>query len=207
LSPESYGDLEIIEIVEGANVGTGQLSFDQNLGFINFRIDLMDNENGGIEISEQSGWVKLAVLKFDLLKISPNSRLVWGRPEVTNQYATAFVELTEWVAPYETSALNIMDYQDGDLSFTGIQAPLQVKVGPNPTSNFLKIDFATERYGDLQLVLTDVSGTTWINEIIPNGSNTTQIDISGLSSAIYMVDLIDVSNGVRIHHTQVTKVD
>lgn len=207
LPSDKYGDLEILEKIEGANGGTGQLSFDQNLGFVNFRIDLLDNNNGGVKMSNRSGWQKVAVLKFNLKGDSHEGQFVWSRPEVTDQYATAFVELTEWVAPFETSPLSITHYQDADVALKEITAPIHIAVGPNPTADFIKIDFTSGLQKDLQLVVTDVTGATWVNDVIPTGTATAKIDISGLASTMYMVELIDVSKGERIHHTQITKVD
>ena len=198
LPTDKYGQLEIIESIEGAASNNGQLSFDANFGFVNFKIDLIDDNNGGVRMANNDGWQKVAVLKFHIKNIDENGELVWSRPQVTDHYATAFVEITEWIAPFETNALNVTEYRDGMVHLEEITAPIHIAVGPNPTADFINLEFDMALNDAVQILVTDVAGRTWVNDVIPVGTKKATVDISALNATMYMVEILDIQNAQRI---------
>lgn len=204
---DKYSQLEILESIEGAVSSNGQLSFDANLGFINFKIDLIDDNNGGVRIANNDGWQKVAVLKFNIKNSDHNGELVWSRPQVTDHYATAFVEITEWIAPFETNALNVSEYRDGMVNLEEITAPIHIAVGPNPTADFINLEFDIALNDAVQILVTDVAGRTWVNDVIPVGTKKATVDISALNATMYMVEILDIQNAQRIQLERISKVD
>ncbi|MFT6811309.1 MAG: hypothetical protein ACJA01_004557, partial [Saprospiraceae bacterium] len=108
----NYGQITFEESHKGLNVDeVNQLSFDDNLGFANFSIPLINNREGGKVLSKQASWVSVATLVFDVLKTSASYEVVWGRDGVTDLYATAFVQVGAWRSQRveETIAVNLFE--------------------------------------------------------------------------------------------------
>lgn len=206
LPAANYGEIEIVEHIEGANGRIGQLAFDQELGFLNFTITLTDNNNGGVALDAQQGWTKVAVLKFTR-KNDNNAPIVWSRENVTDKYATAFVELTEWVAPFETKAMDIINYTDAELA-TEIEAAtvISTQIGPNPTTDFVKVKFENEVTTELNVTVISLGGQVVNSTKINAGSIEATIDFSDLPSTVYTLQITDTF-GQSVHTEKVVKTD
>ena len=181
-----------------------QLSFDNDLGFANFSIELQDVKNGGLEITEADGWVTVARLKFDVKEVGAGYDIVWGREGVSDLYATAFVEMGEWVAASKVDKVTVSYY--GDLrSEDRIETEALiavVMVGPNPTADFINVTMERELSNDAMIILRDASGRTVQTKVIAEGSISSRVDLSQLNSASYVLEMID-SNKNKVYNTQV----
>jgi gliding motility-associated-like protein/uncharacterized repeat protein (TIGR01451 family) len=90
-----------------ATTTSNVLDFENNLSFLNYHIDLNDLELGGINLSSDSTWLTTSQLCFDVdesLINDPNTCLeaIWAKDDLTQEYATSFVEVAEWVGNCET---------------------------------------------------------------------------------------------------------
>ena len=181
-----------------------QLSFDNDLGFANLSIDLQDVKNGGLDITEEDGWVTVARLKFDVKEAGAGYDIVWGREGVSDLYATAFVEMGEWVASSKLDKVTVSYY--GDLSTEDALSTeamiAEVKVGPNPTADYINITMERELTKDAMIILRDATGRTVQTKVITEGSISSRVDLSQLSSANYMLEMID-ANKNKVYNTQV----
>ena len=196
----TYGEVTFEDHMSGVDADhVNQLSFDDNLGFANFSIELLDPRKGGVALTKGRGWMTIATLKFEVKKENAAYDVVWGREGVSELYATAFVEMGQWVSANKLDKLNIVTY--GDLSFTpeadaisGVQETT-VKVGPNPASDFVEVSFAKTIETQAAIIIRDLSGKQMKQEVIRNGSSSARIDISDLVATTYFVEVYNSDNG------------
>ncbi len=121
LPPDDYSPFTLTTNVPGtdASAFNGLLPFDATLGFLNYSIDLMDLASGGISFNADGEWVNTTLLCFDLEDETINTpeaclNLVWARPGLTDSYATAFVEVSEWTGQNATENAEVNIYDDLD---------------------------------------------------------------------------------------------
>ncbi len=205
LSQENYSDISVDNHKSGVKADkVNQLSFDNDLGFANLSIDLHNLKNGGIVLTDNDGWVTVARLKFDVKEEGAAYDIVWGREGVSDLYATAFVEMGEWVSASKLDKLSISYY--GDLSSQdnseAYLAVADVKVGPNPTADFINITLERELQDAATVVLRDMTGRTVKTQVMGTGSISTRVDLSQLGSSSYMLEMID-ANSNKVYNTQV----
>ena len=120
LSTATYDSFKLVQDVKHQAAG-GSLSFGNDLGFLNYGIDLKDEHNGGIEISNNE-WTTTSNICFDLTNAAINQEdvcmnIVWAREQLTGGYADAFVELSEWIGSGYTApsiGFNYYDLTAGD---------------------------------------------------------------------------------------------
>ena len=94
--------------------GTGNLPYEDNLGFINCFIDLNDTQNGGSFIEPDSA-LYTARLCFNVLDTSLNVAcfdITLANEEETADYAAAFNEISVWNGPNSTGAAIGEEYFD-----------------------------------------------------------------------------------------------
>lgn len=205
LPSNSYGELTFDDHKAGiAADHVNQLVFDDNLGFVNFSINLSDVLNGGLTLTEDKGWVSIATLKFDIKKAGARYDLVWGREGVSDLYATAFVEVAQWVSSTKLDVVNIASY--GDLTSEEVAkesiAVSDVSVGPNPTADYVNISFDSEVKAATTVIFRDMNGRQMKRDVVQPGSINSRVDLSDLTSANYMVEVYTNEGGL-IHNTQV----
>ena len=205
LSEKNYTSISVDNHKSGVKADkVNQLSFDNDLGFVNLSIDLHDLKNGGLVLTENDGWVTVARLKFDVKKEGAAYDIVWGREGVSELYATAFVEMGEWVSASKLDKLTVSYY--GDLSSQdkseAILAVADVTVGPNPTADFINITLETELQDAATIVLRDMTGRTVQTKVMTEGSISYRVDLSQLGSANYMLEMIDANHN-KLYNTQV----
>ena len=100
---QSFSLIQDIQDVD-ASATMGPLSFEGNLSFLNYTMDLNTPSTGGIDLPADGSWVTTSQLCFlmeDSLINNPSAclEIVWARDGATNDYATSFVEVAEWVEP------------------------------------------------------------------------------------------------------------
>ncbi len=197
LSPEKYSKLQFSSILENVEArGQGAIIFDDDLGFANFSVELLDNENGGARLTSQDGWVTIATLKFDILEEIKDVSMVWGRVGMSETYATAFVEIAAWDAPLHTSPVIIDEYIDFNLSISSLSlegTTYDITIGPNPSSDFLEIRANKDLRSNTNVSIRDLSGKLAKKEQLTKGSSLYSIDVSMLQSASYILDIADQS--------------
>ena len=201
LPQDLYSDMSIKEVYEGVQVsGVDQLDFDHNLGFINFSIDLMDNLDGGIKLSREDGWQRVAVLKFEVKNSEDLSQIVWSRMGSTEDYATAFVEIMEWIAPNATEHVDIDQSENLEFQSEYNGNPdLSIKIGPNPASDFVIVDFADGAQESVILMISDITGKVIQNHIIGRGTDEIFVPIDHLMAATYKIEVIDLKTEKRLY--------
>ncbi|MFK7983668.1 MAG: GEVED domain-containing protein [Saprospiraceae bacterium] len=103
LGNTDYGNFILNQDLQGINTtGTGSLAFEDSLSFLNYSIDLNNINTGGTTLPTDGSWLTTSQLCFtvtaDLLNTPSNCfEAVWGRMNLTDPYATSFVEISEWV--------------------------------------------------------------------------------------------------------------
>ena len=117
----TYQSFTLVQDVQNVNAsGTnGNLAFEDSLSFLNYTMDLNDPSTGGISFPNDTTWITTSRLCFsvsDSLLNDPNVCLeaVWARNGMTNEYATSFVEVSEWVMPNQTQMATGIGYNDLD---------------------------------------------------------------------------------------------
>ncbi len=123
LPQPQYTDFNLIQFIDNQNAGAinGPLSFEDNLSFLNYSMDLNDIVNGGIILPANGAWVTTSELCFrsyaPLSGINiPCIEIVWARDSLTDVYASAFVEVSKWVGPGNTVSAIANQYGDVALS-------------------------------------------------------------------------------------------
>jgi len=194
-----YGDLVFEESREGIDVDdVNQLDFDDNLGFANFSIALINNNSGGYELSSNEGWVSVATLVFDLQQEADTYDIVWGRDGITDDYATAFVKIGEWKNARTEETVEVEFFGDLDLDRKEIEKlanPIEVKFGPNPSTEYVQIDFGQELPEVAQIRITDITGRSVLTETVASNQTFALVEVDGLQAANYImhIDMGDVS--------------
>ncbi len=117
----SYQNFTLIEDIQDVDASSsgGSLSFDATLSFLNYTMDLNNPSVGGIAFPNDTTWITTSRLCFvlqDSLLNNPGVCLeaVWARDGQTNEYATSFVEISEWVDTNQTKMANGLEYNDLD---------------------------------------------------------------------------------------------
>lgn len=193
LPAEKYSALiiknNLVDIDAG---GIGNLAFEEHLGFINLGNDLKDELNGGIALPASGEWVSTAKICFDRLyqettpdNSSEKNSLFWARSELTKAYATAYVEVAEWIAPSTTVPAKAAVYFDEEASTsnTNQEWAITPTIYPNPTSDHLFIkDLEVQDY--LFQLYTQDGKLVYVNRL--NQKVQSQgIDVSSFSSGMY----------------------
>ncbi|MEL6123190.1 MAG: T9SS type A sorting domain-containing protein [Bacteroidota bacterium] len=194
-----YSQMQFHEEIKHASADhINQLSFDDDLGFVNFSIDLINENNGGLSLSSDAGWARVAILKFDLLAEHPAS-IVWGRDKATDEYATAFVEIMEWKGPNQIVPARVQEYHDAQINppvKEDDESYLSLDASPNPAKEFVKLDLGNPLAGT-KISISDASGTiVQQTRSLPHISQMS-IDLSPLNAGTYTIEVQDESTGER----------
>ena len=203
LTGRKYTELSLEDHKSGIQADqVNQVTFDDNLGFVNFSIDLHDLKDGG-EILSTDEWTTVARLKFEVKQEDVGYDLVWGRRGATDLYATAFVELQEWKSSTTLEKVEITYY--GDLSSEESSrevAIFEAAIGPNPTSDYVNITLENTLDADATVIIRDVTGKQVKLQTISRGDISTQIDLTDVAPTTYLLELINnestVLNQTRI---------
>ena len=198
LPENKYSKLNIVDNFEGiAADDVNQLDFDDNLGFVNVSIDLEANQNGGISIQKSDEWVTVARLKFDVKETKDAFQVVWGRDGMTDQYATAFVEVSEWIEPNYIKSAEIEYYEDMVIENSEkiVNHPLVIAVGPNPATEFVQISFETALDENAEITIRDLTGRMIKNTTIRDGEKSIRMDITDLSASSYFLEIYSENMG------------
>ncbi len=111
-------NLQDVQHVDASSFGFS-LPFADDLSFLNYSIDLMSLSTGGVNLPGSGEWVSTSRLCFNVAEAAttdPNQclELVWARMGKTDDYATAFVEVSQWVQSNSTTDALTNIYDDLD---------------------------------------------------------------------------------------------
>jgi len=200
LSRDQYGEMDVFEHLSDLM----PIGKQEKMGFINFSIQLKDLIDGGVKLSPESGWLSVATLYFDITAQDiDNHKLIWSRDGVTDHYASAFVHMTEWKAPRVVESLDIDYYHDA--SIADLQPShdyITARVGPNPTSDYIRLDLEMATAEILTVHITDMSGRKVKETRIERGEESITIDISDLISSSYVVVIYNQDN-LMVHSDKI----
>ncbi len=181
LPTANYQGFTLIQDIQNvdASATMGSLAFEETISFLNYTMDLSTVSTGGITLPADGSWVttsQLCFLAADSLIYDPTVCLevVWARDNVTDEYATSFVEVSEWIEPNNTQ-MAIGQVYDGLDASDGNESCLEGMCGYD--------------YGDLPDL---ASGTTGINdyETYDSTGGPKHLIIDGL----YLGDTVDIDN-------------
>jgi len=118
LPTPTYTSLVVVQDIQSidASAVNGPLSFEQTLSFLNLYIDLSDLNSGAI-LLPAGQWTSTANLCFTVSEEvieEPNTCVdfVWGREEITELYATAYMAVARWISPTEQAEAVGVLYDD-----------------------------------------------------------------------------------------------
>ena len=175
LSPKKYSNIKWASVLEHVSAqGEGLIDFDEDLGFANFSVELLDNQKGGEKLSDADGWMTIATLKFDVIDSFEEVSMLWGRESLSADYATAFVQIAEWKAPLVTSEVEIDEYIDFNLSINAFSidgTAYELNIGPNPTADFVELRTDQALAANAQVIIRDMSGKLLRTEQLLKGSS------------------------------------
>ena len=172
--------------------GLGVLPFENHLGFVNLGTDLDDLAEGGITLPASGEWVSTAQICFDYVgatAATPKMQIVWARAELTALFATAYVEIAEWMAPFKSQPAEGVDFRDLGLSTSLEEETTEnsIKVYPNPTANFITIDLIAKKATKLHI--KSIDGKLIQQHTIQKGDSRFEIDLTALPSGLYNLEL------------------
>lgn len=95
LSQWSYEAVDVNQTFHNIDArGYGDLSFSQNLAFINYSIRTADDLSHTVKLEPNSGWLSTSNVCFVINNSAHPLKLLWAREGLTDGYATAFTEIS-----------------------------------------------------------------------------------------------------------------
>ena len=185
---------------DGHDIQLGALPFEDHMGFINMSVQLDDSQQGGVDITTE--WTTVHTATFKIIDDSRTAHIVWANEAKTAEFATAFVEVAEWVNADEIiakRAFDLVNFQEDINRVVEEEVTFEVTIGPNPTSNVANI------YQDMDgalLSVINMSGSVVIERTLEQG--TTAVNVDALSSGSY---IFLVTQGTESHAEQVMITD
>lgn len=157
--PSSYTSINLIQHAYDVNAtGFGVLPFESHLGFINLATDYLMSSGKPVTIGS-SETVDIARLCFNVTDETKDADLTWAREDLTQTYATAFVE----IASVQNNRLKKMHIDD--LLVNGIKTSSWQKESvanldffPNPFKDKLEIKFNYALTENAELEIFDIFG-------------------------------------------------
>ncbi len=208
LPQDLYSQLQFMEILEGLEAdAVNQLSFDDQLGFINFNIGLEDVAHGGIAIEKDDLWHRVAVLNFAVKDKDMLSEIVWSETGKTDGYATAFVEIMEWLAPNETEPATINEYVAASFHPENDEEKKNIDVYPNPSRDFIKVSFLEEFDEHLSVNIYNSLGIKVITTTAYRGANHLNIAITRLIPGSYNIEIVNPTSEMIVSRSTFVKID
>lgn len=194
-----YTDIIFTNTVENVKAsGFGALDFEDNMGFSNFSIDLLDQVDGGVTIDSGDEWTTVATLNFNIADDIDDMQLVWGRQDRSEEYATAFVEMAEWISPKKIVSLDINEYHDLDFTYEGAEELniMTFEFGPNPTAEFVNVSFGQALTSNAELRFINMKGQVSKRVDLDAGATSTQIFMTDVPAGNYIIEVKDEINNI-----------
>jgi len=194
LPKEKYENFQIRNIIghESAQ-GMGYLPFENHLGLLSVSLDLDDTRDGGITLDAFGEWVNTCQVCFDNIQSKTGEEtgsIIWARPELTASYATAYVEVSEWVGRNETVPAVVDQYEDMAFSTTAssnVQWQETPTIYPNPIKDQLWIKQTAQRVTDVHIV--SITGQQIYAGQIDQGDTEHVLNLQHLAAGMYQLRL------------------
>ena len=164
------------------------------VGFLSFNVSLTDDLTGGERVN--SNWKKIYTIHFEKNSDFNPADITLALPGLTEELATAFVEVAEWIDPKTSKPMNLT--LAPSLVNAALTDDIHLSVGPNPTSDFIYI-LCDEMMSNVSIYSSN--GQKVISKSL-NG-NEAKIDLSGLAEGLLFVELEDAQG--RLYIRQIAK--
>ena len=208
LPQDLYSTIQWHEVMEDLKADhINQLNYDNELGFVNFSIDLYENIEGGISIAQEHIWQRIAVLNFKVDDKEAVSQINWSNPKTTSGYATAFVKVMEWKGPNEIRAAEVDTYIDAAFNTDDESIAVDMTVYPNPVVSITNFSFDKVLERPLNIRIIDMLGREAISQTASAGIQEIQLDVSHLMAGEYQVEVRDIDTEKVISSEHLMKVD
>ena len=208
LPQDLYSTIQWHEVMEDLKADhINQLNYDNELGFVNFSIDLYENIEGGISIAQEHSWQRIAVLNFKVDDKEAVSQINWSNPKTTSGYATAFVKVMEWKGPNEIRAAEVDTYIDAAFNTDDESIAVDMTVYPNPVVSITNFSFDKVLERPLNIRIIDMLGREAISQTASAGIQEIQLDVSHLMAGEYQVEVRDIDTEKVISSEHLMKVD
>lgn len=182
LSPDRYSLHHTEESIGSGKPDTAKLPFEENMAFINMTINLNDSTNGGDLISTE--WRTIHQVKFKVKNNKSYAHLAWAVPQVTDVYATAFVEVAEWLSPNKIAAKNVFDLVNFEKVVEKneiFKNEIDIQFGPNPSKEYVGV---TQPYDDAILQIININGAIVSEMNLEAGKSI--VDVSNFNPGTYV---------------------
>lgn len=199
LPGELYYDVEVIESIEGFNASEiGALDYDANLGFVNLFIELSDLVTGGAVINTRDGWVTVASVDFAIENTEIPVVATWARENKTNQYASAYSLISEWVQPQLVETVSGEGFEDlfATPNKSNVAEVIDIQVGPNPTADFIKISSNLQFESEATVTLRNLNGVKMLTQVV-GGQNQAIVSLNDFTSGTYLVEVQNGNNAEK----------
>ncbi len=109
--PSDQYQLRLVQHVAGVDAsGTGDLAFENNLGFINFSIVQNNLEKAGVALSPD--FVNIAEMCFAVSDETAPMSIILAREEATAAYGRAYIELSSINGESKLISTSVAEYTD-----------------------------------------------------------------------------------------------
>jgi hypothetical protein len=207
LPKDHYSQLQMVDHIEGSQPDiSDSLLIKGKLGFVNFRIDLIDSQHGGKRFMSSEGWTRVALLTFDVKKRDQTIKLIWAQPEMTSQIATAFVEISQWINPVKVQPMHIHSYINEHILPDFIEDPLVIQIRPNPMTDYTSVRFDQCVKDPLDIRIIDLNGNLHRTKRVKKGDKLSELFCADMPSGLYFIELIDANDGSRVFSDLIAKV-
>lgn len=211
LPPEQYTALIIKDNLRNIDAsGTGILPFESHLGFLNFGNDLTNEAQKALILPASGEWISTTTLCFDIINPAAMSNplssmeIIWARAALTADFATAYVEIAEWVAPYKIIPATASSYEDASFS-TALADKLKqqvISIFPNPTKG--KASIEVDLSEDLKLTVYSITGAVVLTDLLAKETANYQLDLTPFPTGLYLLEL---TNGSKSYTQKIEKID
>lgn len=204
--PKSYTVLNLVQHAFDVNAtGFGVLPFESHLGFINLATDYKLSSGMPVMIGVGET-MDVARMCFDITDVSKDAALTWAKEDLTQTYATAFVEIAS------VQGNRLKKIQIDDLVVTGTrttslhdECATTLEFFPNPFKDVLEIKLSHPFNQVSQLEMYDVSGRLIISQAIEAGTDNIKIDGKTIHPGAVMVKIS--SNGQEVVTSKVIRIE
>ncbi len=194
LNKKSYSEIVISEHNEyDERMTINDADYDV-VGFLSFNVSLTDDARGGEKVNASGKHI--FTIHFDKIADFDPADITLAMPGQTEELATAFVEVAEWIDPITTKPMNLT--LETSTAYTTTLDDIHISVGPNPTSDFIYI-LSDQKISSITIYSAD--GQKVMSK--EHESNEAKVDMSGLTEGMYFVELEDAQG--RIYIRQVAK--
>lgn len=206
ISHSGYSDLSIMDLIEHEDlIRTDSTLIDGSLGFLNFKIDLKDAKNGGLEMRPSDEWIRIASLTYKRVSKYGDPQFVWADLEETAHLATAFNEITEWISPSLSSPLrvrtSVMHMPDKKIELSSM-----AELRPNPMIDLLTVSIDTELTNDAEIRFTNMDGHVYLSQKLNVGEKCWRWSDLDIQSGVSIVEIVDNSSGQILFADRLIKI-